>query len=102
MRGKVTISHDDGTPSPHVLWEQWRIARVFRAYKRLLQMESHIISKRTQGAFGILAHNDPLAIEYQQRVAWRKEVIEAHLEGRNPNPFAKTWYHPNDELRVSE
>jgi len=95
MRGTVTIAKDDGTSSPHVLWEQWRLARVFKAYKRLLQMESRIVNKRRQGRFGILTHNDPLATEYQQRVAWRKEVIEAHIEGRTPNQYAKPWYRPN-------
>ena len=95
--GSVTIAHDDGTPSPHTLWEQWRIARVFRAYKKLLATEKSIIDRRRNGSFGILAHGDPLALEYQQRVAWRKEVIEAHFEGRKPNPYAKPWYHANSE-----
>lgn len=84
MRGTVTIAHDDGSASPHILWEQWRLARVFKRYKRLVQMDSHIVNQRHQGSYGILAHSDPLAIKYQQRVAWRKEVIEAHFEGRTP------------------
>ena len=74
---------------------QRRLARVFKTYKRLLRMESHIVNQRRQGSFGVLAHSDPLAIKYQQRVAWRKEVIEAHFEGRTPNQYAKTWYRHN-------
>ena len=95
MRGTVTIAYDDGSASPHILWEQWRLARVFKRYKRLLQRGSHIVNQRRQGSFGILVQSDPLAIKYQQRVAWRKEVIEAHFEGRTPNQYVKTWCRPN-------
>jgi hypothetical protein len=102
MTGKVAIAKDDGTASPHILWEQWRIARVFRAYQLVISLEKRIVERRPGGSCGILVGTDPLAVEYQQRVVWRKEVIESHLLGKSPNPYAKVWYRPNKSMDRKE
>ena len=95
MKGRVTIAKDDGTASPHTLWESWRIARVFRAYQRVILLEKLIVEQRPEGSLGILVRTDQLAVKYQQRVAWRKEVIESHLLGKLPNPNMKAWRQPD-------
>jgi hypothetical protein len=71
-----------------------RIRRAFQLYKRLKQHESTIAHLRPDGRFGIAIDDDPLAREYQQRVAWRIEVVEAFFLGRSPNPYVKRWYRP--------
>ena len=91
---------DDGSASPHTMWEQWRIARMFRAYKRIAELEQRIVARRQRGREGILVDDDDMAQQYQQRVVWRKEVLEAAFEGRKPNPYLKSWYMPNDKAQL--
>ncbi len=70
------------------------IKRAFLLYERVLKLQDRIIAERRDRFFGILANSDRLAVEYQQRVSWRLEVLRAFFLGREPNPYHKPWYKP--------
>ena len=63
-----------------------RRVRFFKLFKRLNREMNHLIMDRGS-SFGILVDTDKEALEYQSK-AMRFEIVEAYLEGRNPN-----WYH---------
>lgn len=69
-----------------------KVQRVFRLYCLIESRERELINARRSGSFNIMMGNDPLAIEWQQRIAWRKEVLAAWLSNRSPNPYRKRWY----------
>ena len=70
---------------------QQKVARVVRLYQRVLGRELLICTKRGSNR-GIAIHNDFWAIQYQQHVQWRKEVLSAWLEGRKPKHEVKRWF----------
>jgi methionyl-tRNA synthetase len=70
--------------------------RIFAKYKRLKSMAEFLIHDRQKGNFGIAVDDDLIAISYQQHYAWRLEVMDAFLSGREPNHAVKRWWRKTD------
>jgi len=69
-----------------------RVMRAFLRYRQVCELDRRCVAYRRDGRWGIAVDGDEWARQYQQRVAWRKERLEAFFLGVKADPRQRAWH----------